>query len=103
MRTVTACTVDELAEGTVRCVTLERRPIALVRMGTQVFAFLDSCPHFGGRFSEGTVSIARGEVICPWQPWTDHLADGTSVTNPELRAQTFPVRIEDGQVLLEVP
>ena len=79
------------------------RPLAIVRCGERVYACLDSCPHKGGFLSEGWVSAARHEVICPWHRFRFHLDTGASVTNAELVVPTFPVRIEEGQVLVELP
>ena len=103
MRTVKACRLDELEDGAVRRVMIETRPVALVRCGESIYALLDSCPHFGGPLSEGTVSVKRREVICPWHRFRFQLDSGASATNPEMLAQTFPVTIEDGQVLVSLP
>jgi NAD(P)H-dependent nitrite reductase small subunit len=103
MRMVKACRLDELADGTARRVMVGERPLAIVRCGERVYACLDSCPHKGGFLSEGWVSAARHEVICPWHRFRFHLETGASVTNPELVVPTFPVRIEEGQVLVELP
>ena len=103
MRVVTACRLDELADGTTRRVMAGERALALVRCGERVFACLDSCPHKGGYLSEGWVSVARQEVICPWHRFRFRLESGASATNPELVVPTFPVRIEDGNILVELP
>lgn len=103
MRVVTACRLDEIADGTARRVMVGQRALAIVRCGERVFACLDSCPHKGGFLSEGWVSTKRQEVICPWHRFRFHLESGASVTNPELVVPTFPVRIEEGQVLVELP
>jgi nitrite reductase (NADH) small subunit len=103
MRTVTACRLDELADGAAKRVMVGQRPIALVRCGERVFACIDACPHKGGYLSEGWVSVARQEVICPWHRFRFKLETGASATNPELVVETFPVRVEDGQVLIELP
>jgi len=103
MRVVTACRLDELADGTARRVMVGERPLAIVRCGERVYACLDSCPHKGGFLSEGWVSATRHEVICPWHRFRFHLETGASVTNSELVVPTFPVRIEEGQVLVELP
>lgn len=103
MRSETACRLDELADGTARRVMVGGRALALIRLGGRVFACLDSCPHKGGYLSEGLVSAKRGEVICPWHRFRFDLASGASVTNPELVVPTFPARVEDGRVVVELP
>jgi NAD(P)H-dependent nitrite reductase small subunit len=103
MTKTTVCRFDELADGTARRVMVGQRPIAVVRCGDQVYACLDSCPHKGGYLSEGVVSTARKEIICPWHRFRFHLENGASVTNPELVVPTFSVRVEDGQIVVESP
>lgn len=103
MQTITVCRFDELADGASWRVMVGQRPVALVRCGDQVFACLDSCPHKGGYLSEGLVSTKRLEVICPWHRFRFHLETGASVTNPELVVPTFKVRVDDGQVVVELP
>lgn len=103
MPKTTVCRFDELADGTSRRVMVGQRPIAIVRSGDQVYACLDSCPHKGGYLSEGQVSMARKEIICPWHRFRFHLENGASVTNPELVVPTFSARVEDGQIVIELP
>ena len=103
MRRETVCKLDELADGAAKRVMVGQRPIALVRNGEKVFACLDACPHKGGYLSEGWVSTKRNEIICPWHRFRFALDSGASVTNPEMAVATFPVHIEDGQVVIELP
>lgn len=103
MTEVTACRLEDLADGAARRLMVNGRALALVRLGPRVYACLDSCPHKGGYLSEGWVSAARAELICPWHRFRFHLASGASVTNPELAVPTFAVRIEDGSVVVELP
>lgn len=99
---VAVCALDALADGAVSLVTLKRRKIALCRVGAEVFALQDACPHFGGPLSAGTVSTTRKELICPWHRFRFGLGDGCSVTNRALAAITYRVEIEDGHVFVLV-
>ena len=103
MRSVAACRLDEVADGTAKRVMVGQRPIALVRCGERVYACIDSCPHKGGYLSEGWVSTRRQEVICPWHRFRFRLESGESATNPELVVETFPARIEDGHIVVDLP
>jgi nitrite reductase/ring-hydroxylating ferredoxin subunit len=103
MREEKACRLDELEEGKARRVMVAGRALALVRIDGRVYACLDSCPHKGGYLSEGWVSQKRAEVICPWHRFRFHLESGRSVTNPELAVPTYPTRVADGSVLVEMP
>lgn len=99
---IDACGLHELAEGTARLFTIARRKVALCRVGDDVFAVEDACPHFGGPLSTGQVSTTRKEIVCPWHRFRFDLAEGCSVTNPALKAKTFPVSVEDGRVYVIV-
>ena len=94
------CRLEELADNTVRRVELGPRAIAIVRCGGKLYAFADACPHKGGYLSEGTLHAGRDELICPWHRFRFRLSDGASVTNPAMKARTYPVRVENGDILI---
>jgi nitrite reductase (NADH) small subunit len=97
-----ACRLDELPDGTVRLFALEQRQVAICRVGDELFAIQNACPHFGGPLSEGRLSTTRKELICPWHRFRFDLTDGTSVTNRALAAVTFTVVVEDGDVYVVI-
>lgn len=66
----------------------------------EVFALRDQCPHKGGPLSQGIVFGRK--VACPLHNWNICLDDGSAVAPDQGCVETFPVKIEDGQVLLEV-
>ena len=75
--------------------------IALFRTATdEVFALLDKCPHKGGPLSQGIVHAKR--VTCPLHNWNIGLDDGCAVAPDAGCAQSFPVQVDGGDVLLAV-
>jgi nitrite reductase (NADH) small subunit len=66
----------------------------------EIFALRDKCPHKGGPLSEGIVFGKK--VACPLHGWNICLDDGSAVAPDKGCAQTFAVKVENGQVLLEV-
>ena len=65
----------------------------------KVFALLDRCPHKGGPLSQG---IVFGEsVACPLHNWTIGLADGCAKAPDVGCTQSFTVKVEDRQVMLD--
>ena len=64
----------------------------------QVFALLDRCPHKGGPLSQGIVFGTN--VACPLHNWTLSLESGRAAAPDEGCVRSFPVRVEDGAVLL---
>jgi phenylpropionate dioxygenase-like ring-hydroxylating dioxygenase large terminal subunit len=65
-----------------------------------VYALLDRCPHRGGPLSQG---IVHGDcVTCPLHDWVVELPSGSARAPDEGAVETFPVRVENGHVLVEV-
>ncbi len=55
---------DDLPDGRVRTVTVDRRSVALSRCDGRYGALDNHCPHQGGPLGEG--SIEHGWLRCPW-------------------------------------
>ena len=66
----------------------------------EVFALRDHCPHKGGPLSQGIV-FGR-HVACPLHNWNIGLQDGKAVAPDEGCAATFPVKVEAGEVYLQI-
>jgi nitrite reductase (NADH) small subunit len=79
----------------------EQPDVAVFRNGEdKVFALLDRCPHKGGPLSQG---IVYGEhVACPLHNWNIELGSGCAVAPDDGCTQKFSVKVEDGQVYLDV-
>ena len=75
--------------------------IAVFRAGDDhVFALRDRCPHKGGPLSQGIVYGHR--VTCPLHNWSINLQDGVAVAPDQGCAASFPVRVENGRVYLNL-
>ena len=102
---MTAIDVGPLAalpERGARCVRVGDLPVAVFRTSTgQVFALRDQCPHRGGPLSQGIVHGTR--VTCPLHDWVIDLATGCATGVDEGSTTTFPARVVDGRVVLDVP
>ncbi len=64
----------------------------------RVFALRDRCPHRGGPLSQGIVFDTH--VACPLHDWVIDLQTGRAVGPDEGCVATYPVRIDQGRVLL---
>ncbi|MFT4039210.1 MAG: Rieske (2Fe-2S) protein [Thermomicrobiales bacterium] len=119
--------VAEIPTGGRKIVTIAGRSIGIFNVGGVFYAVRNSCPHQGGELCLGpTVGLAtaerpgeihysrEGEILrCPWHGWEFDLATGRSVFDPnrtrvksypveleELQAETYPVEIERGRVVV---
>lgn len=93
-------------------------PIGLFRLGEDIVAWRDVCPHAAAPVCQGVVSgtLLTSEVYeykygrdqevvqCPWHGWEfdlldgKHLAEGSSV-----RLRSYPIRIADGFIYDAAP
>lgn len=98
---LTAADQIPLREG--RAVSIGSRQIAVFNLGARYLAVDNRCPHRGGPLCDGIVS---GEsVVCPLHAWKVRLDTG-AVDRPAARdecVRTYPTRVEDGILLLELP
>ncbi|MBK9522704.1 MAG: nitrite reductase small subunit NirD [Rhodocyclaceae bacterium] len=96
------CPIDEIPVLGSRVMSRMNRPnIAIFRSSDNtVFAVEDVCPHKGGPLSQG---IMHGnKVTCPLHGWNISLDTGTACSPDEGCARTFPTRLSDGVVWLQV-
>ena len=66
-----------------------------------VFALEDSCPHKGGKLSQGIVHGKK--VACPMHNWNIELDSGCAVAPDEGCTREFPIKIEGSRVWLDLP
>lgn len=90
-----------IADGQSRTLHGPNKAISVFRVGEQFFAIDDMCPHAGASLGGGPVE--DGIVTCPWHYWRFRLADGAWADNPRIKIGSYPVRVIDGVVEVEVP
>ncbi len=65
------------------------------------YSALDNvCPHRGGPLGQGM--IEGGKVVCPWHGWAWDPKTGQAVQDPRTKVAVYPLKIENGDVLVEV-
>ena len=110
-------TVDEIAPGAAKLVTVKGREIAVFNVGGSYFAFFNRCPHSGASLCHGTI-VHPAEVTepgkyqlaprlmlrCPWHGWQFDLRSGESWCDPTtLKARSYPASVESGAQLTKGP
>ncbi len=80
---------------------MEGLRIAVFRIGERYFALEATCPHEGGPLAEGTIEGLH--VVCPWHGYDYDLKTGECGQDADLRVLTYPVKVEDGNLLIEMP
>ncbi len=104
MATIVVCGVGELSPGQVRIVRHGDVAVGVFNVGDRLCALEDRCSHDDGPLAEGEFDADEGIVVCPRHGAEFEVCSGRPRTLPAyLPVQTFPVRIENGSVLLELP
>ncbi|BAX62493.1 MULTISPECIES: anthranilate 1,2-dioxygenase ferredoxin subunit AndAb [Burkholderia] len=92
---------DEFSEDEPAARVAGQKPIAVFRIGDELFAMHDLCTHGHARLSEGYVE--DGCVECPLHQGLIDIRTGAPkcapITEP---VRTYPLRIVDGQVEVNV-
>jgi 3-phenylpropionate/trans-cinnamate dioxygenase ferredoxin subunit len=100
---VDVCRVEELAPGAQRIVEVAGRKIGVFNAGEELYAIEDRCSHDDGPLAEGPFDPSARTVECPRHGSLFDLESGRPKTLPAyMPVDTFPVRVEDGIVKLEV-
>jgi nitrite reductase (NADH) small subunit len=96
------CSVADIPVLGSRVVQRSGKPdVAIFRNGEdKIFALLDRCPHKGGPLSQGIVFGER--VACPLHNWNIELGSGCAMAPDEGCTQKFSVKVEAGQVHLDL-
>ncbi len=93
--------LEDIPRQGARVVRRSEGDIAVFRtVEDKVFALRDKCPHKGGPLSQGIVHDNR--VACPLHDWKISLDTGEAVAPDEGCAARFPVRIENGVIMLSL-
>ena len=58
------------------------------------------CLHRGGPLGQGT--IENGKIVCPWHSWAWDPVTGEAAHNASAKIAVYPLRFENGEVLIEV-
>ena len=100
---IDVCPVSELPPGERRIIEWEDLEIGVFNCGGELLAIEDRCSHDNGPLAEGEVDEAACTVECPRHGSLFDLRSGAPKTLPAYVAvDTFPVRVEDDMIKLEV-
>jgi nitrite reductase (NADH) small subunit len=115
-KTFRVCSAEELGPGERRVVELGGRSVGVFNVAGTFHALHNRCPHRGGPLCLGPVAGTtaaspdfdyvyerEGRILrCAWHGWEFEIETGRSLADPQVRAKTFPVTVEDGQVLVHI-
>jgi nitrite reductase (NADH) small subunit len=98
---VRVCSLAEApADGAVIEAEAQGIAVCLARVGGELSALDNWCPHRRGPLGQGWVE--GNAVVCPWHSWTFDLRSGEAEFPVSERVAVFPVRVEGEDVLVDV-
>ena len=94
-------TIDEIAPGTCKVVTINGREIGVFNVNQEFFALINRCPHQGAPLCRGAIVsrleapmpgdyrlTRQGEMLrCPWHCWEFDIRTGQSWCDPDSRSE----------------
>jgi 3-phenylpropionate/trans-cinnamate dioxygenase ferredoxin subunit len=100
---VDVCSLEELPPGRTRIVHAGLLAVCVYNLGGELYALEDRCSHDDGPLCEGDWDQDEGVVICPRHGANFDIRTGRPLTLPAfVPVETFPVRVENGVVKVEV-
>jgi nitrite reductase (NADH) small subunit len=69
--------------------------------GGDVHALEGICPHAGGPLGQG--ALHGTTLVCPWHAWEYDCVTGVSDLDESVGLAKFPVKIEGGDIFIEIP
>ncbi|MFM7147019.1 MAG: Rieske (2Fe-2S) protein [Actinomycetales bacterium] len=82
-------------------VLVDDRTVLIARDAGQVLAVNDTCPHRGASLSEGL--LRDGCITCPAHLWRFSLRDGAKQGDPRTSIATYPTRVVDDMIEVDLP
>jgi multimeric flavodoxin WrbA/nitrite reductase/ring-hydroxylating ferredoxin subunit len=92
---------DEFSKTPLKRVTANKRELAISFKDGTFGAVSNACNHVGGPLGDGRLD--GDYIVCPWHNWKFHRCSGLGEPGFEQdRVPAYPVRIENGRLLVNV-
>ena len=88
------------AEGEAKEFALGDKVICVANVNGVISAIDNVCLHRGGPLGQGT--IEGDKLVCPWHGWQWDPKTGQAAHNPAAKLAIYPLKIENGEVMIEV-
>ncbi|HET8823510.1 MAG TPA: Rieske (2Fe-2S) protein [Terriglobales bacterium] len=95
-----AVQADLPAPGEAKEFEVGSKTICVANVNGACTAIDNVCLHMGGPLGQGY--IENGKVVCPWHGWEYDPATGSLEGDPKTRIDVYPIKVENGDVLVDV-
>lgn len=93
-------TVEEVPSGTKKCFKNEKENILIINIENRLSAFRNECPHQGLPLDGGMLEADERMLTCPWHGFKFDASSGECLTAPAAQLESFPLRVENGIILV---
>jgi nitrite reductase (NADH) small subunit len=94
-------TASELpGENEAKEFALGDKVICVANVNGTISAMDNVCLHRGGPLGQGM--IEDGKLVCPWHGWQWDPATGEAVHNPAAKVAVYPLKMENGELLIKL-
>lgn len=76
------------------------RTICVANVNGTITAMDNVCLHMGGPLGQGYIEGEK--IVCPWHGWEYDPKTGELSDDPKSRLDVYPIKTENGDVLIEV-
>src|SRR5207248_3210768 len=87
-------------QGEAKEFSLGDRVICVANVNGTISAMDKVCLHRGGPLGQGM--IEGDKLVCPWHGWQYDAKTGEAVHNPAAKLTIYPLKVEAGDVMIEV-
>ena len=74
--------------------------VCVANVNGTITAMDNVCLHRGGPLGQG--EIEGGKVVCPWHGWEWDPQTGQATHYPSAKLAVYPLKVENGDVLIEM-
>jgi nitrite reductase/ring-hydroxylating ferredoxin subunit len=91
----------QLPPGAVMEAEVAGDTFAVCNAGGELYALAGVCPHAGGPLGQG--ALHGTTLVCPWHGWEYDCRTGVNEFDEDVKVDSFPVRAEGDDILIDVP
>ena len=109
------------ADGDHRIFSIDALEVGVFRVGDQVFAYENVCPHAGGPVCQGKIFNRveealtpdkksaglkfsdRRHIVCPWHGYEFDVETGCHPGNARMKLRRVKVDVRDGHIYVRLP
>ncbi len=91
---------EELPEGKMKCFQTDEANILLININNNLSAYRNECPHQGLPLDTGMFDSDENLITCAGHGFKFDATSGECITAPQAQLEVFPLRVEDGKILV---